>query len=74
MIKPNSGQTTSSKRVNQDGKTSWNQYQGSKDSREVQVTQINIKDNKTGDHYFYNAKQGRSGVALGGAERSGHKK
>ena len=74
MIKPNSEQTTSSKRENKGGKISWNQYQGSKDSREIQVTQMNIKDTKTGDHYFYNTKQGRSGVALGGAERSGQKK
>lgn len=69
-------QTTSSKRINQDDKTSWNQYSGSKQSHDVNVNQMNIKDNKTGDHYFYNPKQGngRSGVCFGDAERKGQQK
>lgn len=63
--------TTSSSRTNVDGKISWNNYDGTKGSHDVNVTQMNVKDSKTGDHMFYNPKQGRQGVALGGAERKG---
>ena len=66
--------TTSSPRIVQDEKVSWNQYDGSKKSHDVNVTQMNSKDIETGDHTFYNPKQGRSGVALGGAERKGQNK
>lgn len=60
---------TSSKRVSKDGKVSWNNHEGTKQSHEVNVTQMNVKDTKTGDHTFYNPKSGKMGVALGGAER-----
>lgn len=67
-------QTTSSKRTIVDGKVGWNGYDGSKESHDINVTQMNIKDVNTGDHIYYNPKQGRQGVALGGAERTGQKK
>lgn len=68
-----SSKTTSSKRTNVDGKIGWNQYDGEKNCHDVNVTQMNIKDSKTGDHMYYNPKQGRQGVALGNAERKGKK-
>ncbi len=60
--------STSSKRVSSDGKVSWNNYEGSKKSHDVQATQMNVKEN--GDHYFYNTQTGVQGVALSGYERS----
>lgn len=60
--------STSSKRVSSDGKVSWNNYEGSKESHDVQATQMNVKEN--GDHYFYNTQTGVQGVALSGYERS----
>ncbi len=65
--------TTSSKRTNENGKVAWNTYDGTKKSRDINVTQMNIKNTKTGDHAYYNPKQGRQGVALGGAERKNKK-
>ncbi len=65
--------TTSSPRTNSEGKVSWRNYDGTKDYHDVNATQMNVKDKKTGDHMFYNLKQGRQGVALGGAERKGKK-
>lgn len=61
--------TTSSARVVSEGKVSWNNHEGSKDSHEVQVTQMNVKDINTGDHTFYNAKSGVMGVAGGNRDR-----
>lgn len=60
---------TSSKRVVKDGKVSWNNHEGTKESHEVNATQMNVKDIKSGDHTFYNPKSGKMGVALGEAER-----
>ena len=60
---------TSSSRVSNDGKVSWNNYEGTKQSHEVNATQMNVKDIESGDHTFYNPKSGKMGVALGGAER-----
>ncbi len=59
--------STSSKRVSSDGKVSWNNYDGSKQSHDIQATQLNMKEN--GDHYFYNTRTGVQGAALSGAER-----
>ena len=60
--------STSSKRVSSEGKVSWNNYEGTKESHDVQATQMNVKEN--GDHYFYNTRTGVSGAALAGAERT----
>lgn len=60
---------TSSQRVSSDGKVSWNNYEGTKQSHEVNASQMNVKDVESGDHTFYNTKSGKMGVALGGAER-----
>ena len=60
---------TSSERVSKDGKVSWSNYDGTKQSHDVNATQMNVKDTSTGDHTFYNPKSGRMGVALGDAER-----
>ncbi len=60
--------STSSSRVSSDGKVSWNNYDGTKESHDVQATQMNVKEG--GDHYFYNTKTGVQGVALSGYERS----
>ena len=67
-------QTTSSKRTVEGGKVAWSSYDGTKNARDINVTQMNIKDTNTGDHIYYNPKQGRQGAALGGAERTGQKK
>ena len=64
--------TTSSERVVKDGKVSWNQYDGTKESHDVNVTQMNIKSSD-GTHSFYNSKQGREGVAGPNAERTSKK-
>ena len=66
--------TTSSQRVVKDGVVTWNNHQGTKQNHEVNATQMNSKNIETGDHTFYNTKTGRSGVALGGAERKGQSK
>lgn len=57
--------STSSKRVVSDGRVSWGNYNGTKDSHDVQVDQMNYKDTSTGDHTFYNPKSGAQGVAGG---------
>lgn len=60
--------STSSKRVSSEGKVSWNNYEGTKESHDIQATQMNVKEN--GDHYFYNTQTGVQGTALAGAERT----
>lgn len=60
---------TSSERVVKDGKVLWGNIEGDKKSHEINVTQMNVKDTKTGDHIYYNTKSGKMGAALGGAER-----
>lgn len=63
------GYGTSSERVNQDGKVSWNNYDGTKSSHDIQATQMNSKDTTTNDHTFYNTKSGVMGVAGGNRDR-----
>lgn len=63
---------TSSKRVVSEGKVSWNNYEGSKESHEVNATQQNLKL-PDGTH-IYVTKEGKTGAALGNAERPGQKK
>lgn len=60
---------SSSDRVVKEEKVSWSNYEGSKDYHEINATQMNIKDLKTGDHIYYNTKSGKMGAALGDAER-----
>lgn len=43
---------------------SWNNYSGTKDSRDVTVNQYNVKD-YDGNHKFYNPKTGVQGEAGG---------
>lgn len=52
---------------------SWATYEGTKDSHEVQATQMNSKDydGKYGSHTFYNTKTGAQGVAGPNADRKG---
>lgn len=57
--------TTSSDRIVKEGKVSWNNYPGTKESRDIVATQMNVKDTETGDHTFYSPSSGRSGVAGG---------
>lgn len=61
--------TTSSSRISSGGKVSWNNYSGSKESHDVAVTQMNVKDTETGDHTFYSPASGRMGVAGGNRDK-----
>lgn len=57
--------TQGGSKLNKDGVVSWNNYQGSKESHDVEVTQMNMKDTDSGDHIYYNPKTGKEGAALG---------
>ncbi len=69
MQKLVSTEHTSSKRVVKDGKVYWNNVAGTKQSQDVNVTQMNVKDLKTGEHMFYNPKSGVQGVAGGNRDK-----
>lgn len=55
--------TTSSKRFTDKEGVSWSNYQGTKESREVNATQLNSKT-KDGMHTFYVPASGKQGVAF----------
>lgn len=59
-----SDHTTSSERHTDNTGVSWQNYEGTKVSRDVQATQFNSKD-KDGNHTFYNTKTGVQGQAGG---------
>lgn len=55
--------TTSSKRYKDTDGICWSNYQGTKESRDVNATQLNSKT-KDGMHTFYSPASGRQGAAF----------
>ena len=61
-----SSSTTHGNSNSRDGNiSSWNNYDGMKDSHDVQATQMNEKNLQTGEHIYYNTKLGREGATVG---------
>lgn len=60
--------TAGDSRVHDDTGVSWNNYEGTKHSHDIQATQLNSKDLE-GNHTFYNTRTGAQGQAGGNRDK-----
>lgn len=61
--------TTSSKRVVSEGLISWSRFEKSGDATDEVALQMNLKNQETGDHIFYEVKTQKSGMAGGNRDK-----